>query len=643
MTSLKENFHEQRVEKRDQLYEKIEAEIHAILNFKKIAGNSDIVSREEFFQSLDDQRDDIRKKFDPSVLEKYERFLKLEEQYDLSMRVHTEKTERMYLDPDENSDVEELDAEIIEQLTQEIDVLEEDLEDLQTEMFELSMDDNIVFLTKIDSFVEDMKAKKVLASTISQEFQENPTTVRRWLHGYKPKDSVDAKVTNVSVNFIVSSSDFEEMHGTGADGFHIVSNPINIIKEGEGAESVIQHEENHNLSESFVSSTHYTDNLSADLEKTFGRISEGKKYDHMIMKQFVERDKRKIRRTIANYHQMNFQEIIADVDRLPSGEMNTFLVNYAETETALKRFVKKYRNDDEEFFETVLSDIKKMEENFVKYFYSLSNIFYVAKQIGKIEEAKALVILFGDSSNIRKVERHLRHYDQHYDDHVTIRRFTGEFDYMKKLRKDNSIVKIFKNIFDIGEKRNKVSDEYGIAFDDLNGLKKVEECVAVTSSEDQKKAILKKIQNFAIEEDINQHVFNLNKSDAEYYIMCAETIEKIAQMCGDGQNENIFHFRESIILARINNVLEASDADGLEQLYHDEKLIAHFPKEKINDWIADTISVEWDEYCDENGMIKDEKMRKILHEIGVGDTFDRLFDENSEEFDENAFLKKLGL
>lgn len=510
---------QRQAEKKESLYEKVEMKTQLILAFRRMVEENGNLSTEDLAAKLHAGLEDVKKKLGTEKIAQYALLLEnMQRNFEIKERIYEIDNElypEIYIDDDdegeddanqaiEGSDLSDEEIKAQGELGEELEMLSGESENLEREIHNSLMDNDISFLLKLVRFYESIIRKKKRTLKLLSLIREKQAHVLRSLfNGYKFEKDPIVMSTGVCINIILSPKDYEALYGGNSNGVHITTGePINVIRDRIGKESTIMHEENHNISESFAPSAFLIDSFIKKLEKEMSYIDDGDYPDF-----FIDRAKQGIENGITEYYKQNYYEIIADIDRLPEGDTSTFMSNYSQTENKLKQFASGVK--DEKFRSRLHQRIDDMEKNFLIYFNNLSNIFYAANKIGRTEEAKALMILFGKGDGSRKIERHLRNYDQKYDDHVLIRRFTGEGDYMKAAYLKENYTKGVKTIEDIllskifgpaEDRRTKVLIETGIGIDDLEDLERIESLIDSIADEDQKQAIINRLQQMKIDD-----------------------------------------------------------------------------------------------------------------------------------------------
>ncbi|MGW8184936.1 MAG: hypothetical protein ACWGHO_02390 [Candidatus Moraniibacteriota bacterium] len=601
------------VEKKENLYEKVEMKIQTILDFRKLAENNINQSPDEFAGSLNSGLEDVKKKLGAEKIAQYELLQeKRLKKFELDERVY-ELLSILYPDSesdDDDSEIKTLSADEIaaeKEAHAEYEILDEEANNLHNEIRKMEEDDDLVFISELETFTQSMLQKKKRTLKLLERIGEKEENISDVIFsGYEFKEAPKILSAGICINIILSPEDYKAIRGGNSSGTHLHGQPINIIKDTFGKESTIRHEENHNISESFAPNVMYIDSFIKGLESKVVRIGNDIYPDF-----YIEDMKQRVEREIASYYKWNYHEILADIDRLPEGDMSTFLYNYSRAERKIRLFADGI--EDKEFSKRLHQKIDEMETNFLTYFNNLSNIFYAANKMGKTEETKALMVLFGNGKGIRKIERQLRHYDPSYDNLVLLRRFTGELDYTK----DNSSA-VLNDILGISfNKPSKVSSRLGISFSDLEGLSQIETLSESMTDPGQRRAVANRMREMNEISFGGSEEYDFTNKSIDDYMQAIDILNKIGKNC-EVRNRVKFikSYKRNLFRHYLKNVLDKKDLSEIRARYAKD-FKKFFGAENMNEALKTEIEFEFQKYCNKSGQIKNKDLRAFLEENGM--------------------------
>ncbi|MFA5994071.1 MAG: hypothetical protein WC823_03875 [Parcubacteria group bacterium] len=613
------------IEKKENLYERVEQKAQAILDFRKLIEESGDRSVEELTSKLEVELSDVKNRIGVEKTRQYA--LLLEKEKDLSgidnrlEEIHDELYPEIWDDEEDAANLDtddEDDFEIMGVANEELEQEQEELYDQQQELIEeiekLREDDDVMFIAKLDNFSKNSIKKRRETLNLLNHIEKDGSYVQSSiLNGYELEDGYEIQSSGFCVNIILSPKDYSSAIGQESNGVHLHNQAINIVMHKPGMEDTIRHEENHNISESFVPRGLYITNLVSRLKKEIKRSDELQGLD--APEHIIEYGELRIQKMIADYYKCNHSEIIADIDRLPTGNMNTFLHNYNQAEEELSNFAKGIEN--KELGEKMLQKIDEMEKKFIKYFYDLSNIFYVANRIGKTEEAKALMILFGNGNGIRRIERHLRNYDSRYADLVLLRRFTGEMDYTKNLERRNLtgmdlLQLIFGDNYD--RENTRVSLEFGLPFDDLESLKRIEILSASVVDAQQKEVIASRM-DVMIDAFMTYKNYDFEKNKIDVYMEIINSLKRIGENCGV-QSKNIGSYKYGLFSNYVQYVFKRKKIAELENRYAYD-FSEFFGVERMKGIIMEELEFDRKVYYKKNGELRSSVIRTFLEKLDI--------------------------
>lgn len=430
MIYLEQNFREQ---KREELYQTVEQKVQAIIEIKQFIQEKQGLPYAEFCQAVEYFKKSITDRFGE---ETNQQVIRLEELIKENQALN-EKLIEFFAKGDE--------IEVI--YLKEYQELYDKSEEIGQELEILSNDDNLVFIKKINDFFSSTTLKKRQVKEASELYEKDKEEfiahLRKKLSIELSSDAiVNIEFSGLNINIILKNEDFEKLVGSETTfGVHYLGTVINILKENNFEEAK-KHEENHNLSDSFTEHSFDKENLLNYLKISIDRYHTQKKIKTPQV--FIDNELNIIKKLLTEYHHNNFNELIADLDILTDGNIYTFYSNFSSALTRLFKFVK--TSNDDEIKKLILDNIEVMINNFSKLMREFATIFFAAKRIGKIEEAKAAIILF-EHDNLAKVFRHLRSY-KNFEFYERIFPLIHQGSFYKQLTKKTERYKIEDFLFE---------------------------------------------------------------------------------------------------------------------------------------------------------------------------------------------------
>lgn len=621
------NIWKKQAESREVLYDKVEKKVQSILELRRFVDSNAIFDIKALDADLENLVGRIKNDIGSEKIDKYAAFLEKRKRLKEIACLEDEIRDQIYVHSDDD---EEYDDEGDSESDSETNVydlvyvpnkgLEEELEKLDAESIELSAeidaieeDDDVVFFSSLDGLKHMLIRKRDQVLSYKEKIEGDQSFVSDTiLKEVELEGEAEVQISTFSVNIILSPEDYRKIRGDSSNGTHYRNSVINLIKDRPGKDATIRHEENHNISESFVSEPMYIDGLIRKLQDGASRLD--RLNDMGVPDILICHEKDVIKSYISNYYRNNFSEIIADIDRLPSGDMVTFLHNYEDAERKLSSFSAGLR--DKDFRSEIDNKIEEMENKFIRYFFDLSNIFYFANKIVKTEEAKALIVLFGNGKGVRKVERHLKHYDSRFDDFTLLRRFTGEMDYMKGLRKSDLLSVIFGKNYAVmaGDKSYNASLEFGVKLGDFDDIKRIRDLVLSGFVDVEGGKLMEGRLREMEEEFFNLDNFDFLNNSIDAY---RDTIGCLKEICDHYEldQERVEHMKYGLFSCYIESKFAANDFEELEKRFVGD-FENYFGANIMKNCITEEIKYR---YLTKNNKIRKKQLREFVYKIGMSE------------------------
>jgi hypothetical protein len=276
---------------------------------------------------------------------------------------------------------------------------------------ELNKNDDVHFFNNIYSFADNIMEKRAFVEIFEQKHASNNKDINVFVKKITGVDLDRAKSANISFkgyNIVIelSPSDYaRELDSDFSNANYFRGSAIIVIKDKEGKEATLNHERNHSLSESFIESSRYEQHLIEEVKIDL-EVLDAYKRENPPKQEAIDSIKAKIGETIKAYVFENFSEIIADVDRMADRQISTYLKNFLDAIRGLEALAEK--QEDGEIRAMLERDLKIAGDDYCEYLHRLSNIFFIAKEMGEPDQAKGALILF-KHNQIAKVEKYLKH------------------------------------------------------------------------------------------------------------------------------------------------------------------------------------------------------------------------------------------
>lgn len=264
---------------------------------------------------------------------------------------------------------------------------------------------DLVFLRNSSFFLADVLRKKDETLKMESLWHDDPDKFLEQIKMVTDLDLRELPREKYKISFqgctVIIRIDEEEYRKFDSDsaGVYLDNSNIVVIKNGADIGGTLNHEINHNLSESFSGNIKYVD--SATFYSSYVLDSEKKEdfsvnyFEDLVVTEIQD----------CPFH--NFAEIVADIDRIPERKITTYLSQFFKTMQRFSDISDEMNN--EETAEMMRREIVKSERVFLDHIQSLSNIFFVSNALGNVDQAKGAMLLFG-YKDMRMAENYLKHY-----------------------------------------------------------------------------------------------------------------------------------------------------------------------------------------------------------------------------------------
>lgn len=507
-----EDFH---LEKRKFLYEKLEEKVESILELRSFAKNHEK-------DNLDDLEVNIKLKQQKLLDDYFSRgFITMEEKGKLASfpEIIREGHElsQLLMKEEAKANLTSSNEQEYNQKRAQFEKEEKRLDEIMAEYVAEESNIDLNFLKKAGVFLDTILLKKQTVIEMEEMYKTSPeefyATVQEQcgLDMTVAKDNYNVSFPGYSIVIELSEVDFNQWtREKGTQGVKIAGTAFIILKDTEGKEKTLNHEENHNLSESFVPDVQYADifsqriglilEMNDEVERRLSTATTSEKQDLIKAKEYVKINLPKL---IDNYAFENFSEIIADIDRLGDKEINTYLWNYIEWVNKIEEIAEKTGN--EEIKAILEQGLRTSRLQFVDYINKLSNIFFVSEKLGEIDQAKGAIILF-KHKQINKAEKYLKHHfgEEKYNTYKSLQPLISGGVYFKDIEKMD---KLFKDI-----KFMSLEGKKDIGLEDFN-LKAGEELMSDIIERNGLPAFLRmdNLRNLAL--SLKEHTIDLSEEE----------------------------------------------------------------------------------------------------------------------------------
>ena len=290
-----------------------------------------------------------------------------------------------------------------------------ELTEIQKEFIKLDKEieethnDDIAFFYKLDQFFENIYYKKEEVFNLQNLYNENQEAFWKELPEYMMSEFNDVERGEIVVvfsghciNLVIPDNLYEKLSKRG-HAYHLGGTVFNFINKSINSPYVVEHEENHNLSDSFTDNVVYEDTFMEIIKDSvdyINEITENKSPENII-----EIEINRLNKEITDYFYHNFTELIADIEQSPRNN----IANYFEYITSSINSLHEYLNEisNEIIKNNVSSSLEILENKFIDHVKKLADMFFVTETTGNIDNLRAALILFG-ARDVDKVERYIK-------------------------------------------------------------------------------------------------------------------------------------------------------------------------------------------------------------------------------------------
>lgn len=399
-----------RERRREVLYEKIEEKVGIIKDIRGLSEEWANLDVEEIKKACQEKMKNIKSYFPGEVVDKDSKLelLKLKEEELTKQFGATEDKIALLENKKEKGEV--IDEKELKGLEKKSDELMDQQYEISDVISLLKKDDDVLFLSRVKDFFDGLIEKRKQTIQAEEAYKKDPGGFLKnllQLKSKRDKTEIEVRFSGYSVNLILPPEDFKSItrQPPTVYGGHIPETIFNIIKDHPNKEETIVHENNHNLSESFVKKRTSLDLLKKRLNNCVERLERLKGWRAPSV--IIEKEENLIKKAIEEYIFKTFDEVIADIDRIAEGGITTFLSHFEEVTKRVYQFGQNLENKETK--EIILGAYEKMQDRFVDFISELSTSFFVARKIDRIEDVKAAVILFKPEQMIRKLPKFTKH------------------------------------------------------------------------------------------------------------------------------------------------------------------------------------------------------------------------------------------
>lgn len=377
-------------EKREGLYEKFEKKIDLINELRDFVVESSQLSVDEMRSAFDER---MQKMIDDTELD----FVTSENQ-------------------DKASEYRELEAQREEVLlSDEAD----EFDRLTLKMKEHQRDSDLVFNVKLQVFFENLLEKREVQLFVQELHSKQSDDFEHALlenEGVADADEAEVRVRFDSPYAVVSEVDDEHWESgqegsldeySGGDFGDRKVSVVWLRSGGKEKEKILNHEINHVISRAFLGDLperfHEDSFFEAMREavRSLGDIDDSGNRE--LIKRMVMME---IGDFIEDYFEQAHHELVADVDLLERGELNSFLKVYLGIGERLDELV--WILGDGELNRWAQERLSKMFEKFEKFVEKLGDLVFVASEAGEMDRLKGAVIAM-NPGKIEVVEKFFKH------------------------------------------------------------------------------------------------------------------------------------------------------------------------------------------------------------------------------------------
>jgi len=501
-----------RPELAEDIYAKVDYKINTILEIRQFINEHADKDPDELQIIFQKKLEEIEKNFGHDICQKKLQLLELKKESDLVEEELEKEAEK------------EKNTKKFNKLFNKSQSIDEQISDLK--------DDDVLFFLTVEGFFENITSKRKEVLELKQLFEDSREKFfiflfeKLGLPDTNNQDDFEVRFDGYSINIRIKKDTYEKIYKKTSVGIHFSGTVINFIKERTSPENeldTINHENNHNISESFVDNNGNLDILSL-ISKKLERIERSKKNNFPDF--IIEEELTRLNSLAEQYLHRQFDEIIGDIDSIAEGKIHTFLSDFSKKIDKLK----KTNIEDEQLKLRVDQFSENGIEQISQILDKISSIFFAAQKTGMVEKAKAGIVLFG-IEKMEKVERQLRHDNFNFETYQKLRPIISKEQHFRAINlilKADKINAYFNAMFSANNKTENTSTLHFVAaklkefsqpetFFDLENMQNLSELLEKNSdfvlSEDEKDILtsrLKKVKTYLLPEiPIEHRVENL--------------------------------------------------------------------------------------------------------------------------------------
>ena len=450
-TSRQESSHH---EKRERLLESIDQKASLIGELRSTAQENARLSPEELESVCDKKREEIKRSFDPELVSRWEEAQKLEERsHEVHSRIEQlartvqervaretleQKGKESERDEEEYKEALQVAEDTVpayalldpnfnhKWLTQEEESAHQKIayehQQIETKLAEYRdvLDaNNVQFLDQTSTFLDSLVSKRDVVTDKEIEYAKDPSSLKEYLSSaISPvfqdvtldDERCHVEFVGYNINIFLPSEEYAKVKKGRSQGVHFNGVPVNIIrlKEEETPASsrvqrIVQHEENHNLTDSFAEPPMYHEELISRINKKIERIQDlREKAPHVI----VENEMSRLKREIVRYANRNYHEVLADIEHIQQGDTRNYRHRFLESIGAIEHMLENV--EDKEIRSQMESALEEVEHDFVRKVQTLRDVFAVAEKLDATDDATNALILLKNEKP-RTIERYIKY------------------------------------------------------------------------------------------------------------------------------------------------------------------------------------------------------------------------------------------
>jgi hypothetical protein len=462
-----------RPKERARLIEKVDLKIKAIKEMKNFVNENIFLSPDEFREKIEKKQQEIADSLGPKFKEKYEKYQIMENELESigSRKIEIEEEIAKKLSKKGASQEEaDLGNEIL--ADEEWEEINEKEDQIHNEIVKLR-DDDIAFIMRLDSFINSVINKRKETYQAQTDFDEKRTVFweKFFLATRTDSRELDTEKAEVifsghAVNIILEPSQFKKIR-PNVGGTHYPSTVYNLIMGQENVQATIDHENSHNLSESFGGEVVYKEEMLKILSKKIDNFNKLRKM--RAPKKVIENEMRLLNQFLDNYVNQNFDELIADTGRPFSENARSYTAYFLDSIDAAGELIKKINNP--KIRENLKSAQISAENKFAEQLNRLADIYFVSENFSDAASINAAILLFGPEG-LKKAERYLKNKigEDLYESAKAIRPLSQKANYFSHIKKEYHSRKMEGRFIFLNERLQRPSDRIIEKISDSQGI-----------------------------------------------------------------------------------------------------------------------------------------------------------------------------